>query len=507
MKILKIELQNINSLRCEEPIVIDFESEVFEDVGLYAITGSTGAGKTTILDAITIALYQQVPRFNQSHIKGSLVDVVSYGADAALARVTFAVKQSRYEAQWDIRLKSKSGKWLTTPIENVRLKNLTTNDILAEKKTDYKTAIEDISQLSYSQFLRSVMLAQGEFAAFLTAPQKEKGKLLEQITGEEIYKKIGEKIGEKRTESVKELEAQRNRMNTEDLLTEEQLVDFGNTLTQHAAKLKEIYTELEKAEKAVKWYDTDRTLQLEHEQIENGFKQLSEKKADNAELVRRLEVHDAAVRFRPQAEEVSNLEKQLTDKRKRFPALKAEEEKIEKDVKDAHEADQKDKQKLDNLRELEKSWAPKLDKVAKLDTRIEQFTEEERQLKERQSVFLRQEKGLAGAFEMLNEEREQAEQALQSVSAYLEEKKMALKVKPKISDWRVKLMLRSGRSEELSEVLKSISEEDRSLIKKGEELSLYRQQLTTNETSLQKLLDQQVENANASGAGNLGPLL
>ena len=110
MKILKIELQNINSLHCETPIIIDFESQRFEDVGLFAITGPTGAGKTTLLDAITIALYRKVPRFEKSNSRAGLEDVVSYGAATAMSRVTFEARGKRYEAQWDIRLASNSGK-------------------------------------------------------------------------------------------------------------------------------------------------------------------------------------------------------------------------------------------------------------------------------------------------------------------------------------------------------------------------------------------------------------
>ena len=225
MKILKIELQNINSLKSDSTIVIDFENEQFKDVGLYAITGSTGAGKTTILDAITIALYHNVPRLNGT--KGSLIDVVSHSANDAFSRVTFENDNAIYEVFWGIRVADKSGKKYKNAKEEVSLKNLTTGTILATQKRILITEVIRVTQLDYYQFLRSVMLAQGEFASFLTAKGPEKGKLLEQITGEKIYKKIGQGILDRKSNEDNKLKNIQSKINSDDVLTDDERIELS----------------------------------------------------------------------------------------------------------------------------------------------------------------------------------------------------------------------------------------------------------------------------------------
>ena len=248
MKILKIELQNINSLKCETPIVIDFEHPRFDDVGLFAITGPTGAGKTTLLDAITIALYRNVPRFEKTGSKGGLEDVVSYGAYTAMARVTLEVQNQRYEAHWDIRTATNSGRQLGKPVETVRFKNLSSGKILAETKTGCDAKIVEITRLNYEQFLRSVLLAQGEFAAFLSAKNTEKGLLLQQIAGDEIYRKIGETLKNRIFEEKRLLEQIKNRINTDDLLSEEVTEQLKAEKVQLVKNIEQLNHDLKKTE-------------------------------------------------------------------------------------------------------------------------------------------------------------------------------------------------------------------------------------------------------------------
>jgi len=370
MKILKIELQNINSLRSEIPIVIDFESEQFKDVGLYAITGSTGAGKTTILDAITIALYHQVPRFNKTNIKAGLENVVSYGANDAFTRVLFRNKGEIFEAFWSMRLASKSGKKLAHPNEKVQLINISTKKIIAEKKREMQTEIELVTQLSYNQFLRSVMLAQGEFASFLSANAKDKGTLLEQITGEEIYKKIGEAINQRQYDERKKLDTIKAKINHEDLLTDEQRIELKIEQKDVEEQIKILDKELIAIKKITDWYKKNEELIKQNNALQLQISDLENSKKEHHSILDLLVLHDKAEPFKDLLGMINRTEKEIEGKTEELKTLSGHLKLLSPKIAQVTTEETKVIKLLKEKEENFEKWLPKLEEVSKLDEKI-----------------------------------------------------------------------------------------------------------------------------------------
>ncbi|WP_339663549.1 AAA family ATPase, partial [uncultured Polaribacter sp.] len=319
MKILKIELQNINSLKSDAPIVIDFESEQFRDVGLFAITGSTGAGKTTILDAITIAVYHSVPRFNGT--KGTLVDVVSHSANDAFSRVTFENDSTIYEAFWGISIADKKGKKYKNAKEEVSLKNLTTDEILASQKRNLITEVINVTQLDYNQFLRSVLLAQGEFASFLTAKGPEKGKLLEQITGEQIYKKIGQGVLDRKSEEEKKLREIEAKINADDILTEDAKTELIQRDKALDAEIVQIEGELKACLEIVDWYAKYQKISTENTQLEVKSKDIHELIEQHKAELNLLDLNEKAAPFKEILQDLKRTSFEVTEKSNQLEAL------------------------------------------------------------------------------------------------------------------------------------------------------------------------------------------
>ena len=204
MKILKIEFQNINSLRGAHKI--DFTNSPFTESSLFAITGPTGSGKSTLLDVISLALFNQVPRLGRI----SRAEILNKGAiltrnqKEAFASVTYLCKYGIFCSQWSIST-NRNEKLREYEMEISSVEN---GSILDLKKSDVPGKNEELIGLNYNQFIKSVVLAQGDFAQFLRAKKEERGELLEKITGTGIYRKLGIKAFEKYRASNAEIKEQ-----------------------------------------------------------------------------------------------------------------------------------------------------------------------------------------------------------------------------------------------------------------------------------------------------------
>lgn len=180
MRLLAVRLQNLNSLSGEH--VVRFDEAPLSAAGVFLITGPTGAGKSTLLDAMTLALYGRAARYGNEKAD----EMMSRHTMECFAEVDFETSGRRLRATWRLG-KTKTGN--LKPVQRT-LADADTLQILADKGREVDVMIESLTGLDAQRFLRSVLLAQGQFAAFLKAKPNERAELLEKITGTEIYRDL-----------------------------------------------------------------------------------------------------------------------------------------------------------------------------------------------------------------------------------------------------------------------------------------------------------------------------
>ena len=198
MRIHTIRLANLNALTGTWEI--DLDHPAYND-NIYALTGPTGAGKTTILDAISLALYGRTPRLARIGKTGN--EIMSRHSGTCHAEITFSTRTGRYRSHWSQhRARRKAGGELQNPKHE--LADAESGELLATGLKDVAAAIERLTGMDYQRFTRAMLLAQGDFAAFLRAAPDERAPLLEQITGTEIYSRISIAVHERLRDALEQ---------------------------------------------------------------------------------------------------------------------------------------------------------------------------------------------------------------------------------------------------------------------------------------------------------------
>ena len=312
MKFLQLEILNLASLDKQGGEVINFEEGALGESTIFSIVGPTGSGKSTLLDAICLALYNRAPRYprkkgdkNQNiEIYGEADanennrlaptdsrNILTRGKKEGYSKLTFLANNgSIYRAEWHVRFQR-------VRYENAKtsLYKITRNgEQLTEKIADWNE-LPNIIGLDYDQFLRTVLIAQGSFANFLTAKENERYELLEKLIGcEETYTNIATEIKKAKDQAVDAYNQMAASVEAvkQNLLNDEELAQLQEEITLLEKAEKELDSQLKAISENLQWYEENdkqtkqiTIYQADMEQAANAIKDIQ------AQIIR-LQLHD-----------------------------------------------------------------------------------------------------------------------------------------------------------------------------------------------------------------------
>ncbi|OGQ99047.1 MAG: chromosome segregation protein SMC [Deltaproteobacteria bacterium RIFOXYD12_FULL_55_16] len=365
MRILQVRFKNLNSLVGEWQI--DLTHPAFASDGIFAITGPTGAGKTTILDAICLALYGRTPRLNKVTKSGN--EIMSRQTGECFAEVAFETQTGRYRCHWSQhRARKKPDGELQAPKHEIA--NADSGEIYESKIRGVADQIESATGMDFDRFTRSMLLAQGGFAAFLQATPDDRAPILEQITGTEIYSHISIRVHERQREERDKLNLLQAETAGIVILEPEQEKEIGQALEIKQKEEADLAAKSADTGKAIVWLTTIDGLKKDIVNLADEASKLQsdidEFKPDREKLNQAL----SAASLDGAYATLTAIRKQQVDDSE---ALKAEGEAVpglESSAKERAEALKSAELQTVRVKEQLKAAAPTLQKVRSLDQKM-----------------------------------------------------------------------------------------------------------------------------------------
>ena len=378
MRILTLRLKNLNALKGEWKI--DFTQSPFIDNGLFAITGPTGAGKTTLLDAICLALYHQTPRLGP--ISTSNNDIMTRGTAECLAEVEFDIKGKAYRAFWSMR-RARGKVDGNLQSADVELAEVESGKVLATQVRPKSEEIEKLTGLNFARFTKSMMLSQGDFAAFLNANEADRAELLEELTGTEIYGQISQAVHQQFSDAKQKKKEFAIKLEGVTLLSDVQITQLEDEQAQTKSQVSAFNQTLVQLQKQQQWQQAFNANELsikeasEAQQTANNA--INEAKHELELLTQSEPAEKLRLPFLQRnalQQDVTRYKERLDGKAAQLPDLKTQKAQLSLEVINAEQALVLTKQQSS---ELEKRIN---EQVVPLDNQIAQLTTEQQKANE-----------------------------------------------------------------------------------------------------------------------------
>lgn len=431
MKLLTIRGKNLASLEGE--FEVDFTTEPLLSAGIFAITGPTGSGKSTLLDALCLALFDETPRNNRTSENINIADVkdktinqrdsrniLRRGTSDGYAEVDFiSLGGEKFRSRWSVR-RSRDKIDGALQSTDFRLTNLSLHSEVQGRKTELLTKVVDLIGLTFDQFTRAVLLAQGDFATFLKATQKEKAELLEKLTGTAVYSRISMSIYEKAKKAEQELNLLNERIKDIELLTDENIEILTTEKQQLITENKKLEKQLSQLTAKIKWINDEEVLSHNICKAEELLTKALNAITTAQPRFEYLAQIDRVQEIRDSYSELKRAEKQLADNQANLIKQKEEEKINNQYFIQATESVVACEAQLKHLLEAYQKIQPLLKEARALDIRIDSARKNFKEAETEYNQTLQSEKKLQQSAEKTTTAIQEAQKKTKAISAWLE---------------------------------------------------------------------------------------